>query len=196
MKKPRLNAYRRVWMTDGVQRWTRYEFDSAVKWTKDDCEKFMQALSAQAPQTRIAVMQARLTELKSVAPTVQFHIDAIRKIHAEFLAINPPTLESLEALDRQNEHWLRIQLIQSVLPAARESVAKKAKRKAVNAANAKAARPNARTVDHDEIAAEFKRLLKIGHTAREARGLLFARGLASRSTIFRATKRKVFTSAG
>lgn len=52
---------------------------------------------------------------------------------------------------------------------------------------AKAPRHNARKVEQDEIASEFKKLLKQNHTPGEARGILVRRGLASQS-IYRRTK--------
>lgn len=57
-------------------------------------------------------------------------------------------------------------------------------------ANAKRPRPNRRAGDHDEIVADFLRLVKQGHTEREARGMLARRGDASPSTIYRVTKNK------
>lgn len=57
-----------------------------------------------------------------------------------------------------------------------------------NRKNAKRKRPNARTTDHDEILLEFKTLCAIGHTDRQARGILLMREVASKSTIGRITK--------
>lgn len=124
MNKPKYNAYKPLLMTDGVQSWTRHEFDNTKAPTKDDLDKFKQALSAPNlhPIGRIEIMQARLDALETITPTIQIHIDAIRKIHADFLAKNPRTLESLDALEKQNDHWLKIQLIKDVLPLARKKV--------------------------------------------------------------------------
>lgn len=52
---------------------------------------------------------------------------------------------------------------------------------------AKAERPGRRTVDKEEIRSEFDRLVASGHSEREARGLLKSRGVASQSSIHRAT---------
>ena len=50
-------------------------------------------------------------------------------------------------------------------------------------------RPNARTVDHDEVSHEFRSLVKEGHSDREARGILVRRGnMGSQTTIYRITK--------
>jgi hypothetical protein len=188
MKKPRYKAYKPVLATDGVKCWTRHTFDDTVKWTNDDCEKFAEVFSAKgvSPIGSIEIMQERLAALENITPTIQLHVDAIRQIHAVFFATKPITLDSLAALDKQNEHWRSIWLIQDVLPVVRESVAQKAKRKAVNTANSIQPRPNART---DEIKDEFKRLVKDGHTPGQARGILLGRGLASKSTIWRHTKK-------
>ena len=52
-------------------------------------------------------------------------------------------------------------------------------------------RPNARTIDHDEVRREFDSLVRGGHTQREARGMLVQRGnIGSQATIYRITKQK------
>lgn len=57
---------------------------------------------------------------------------------------------------------------------------------------AKAARPNARKIDREEILDEFQKLIRGGrHTEGQARGILERRGLASQSTIHRITKSTV-----
>jgi|GEM_PF-3692857 len=125
MSKPKYNAYKgEILMTDGVQTWTRHEFDHTKVPNNDDWAIFKQCLSAphMHPQGRIDLMRARLEALENITPTMQLHIDAIRKIHVDFLAKNPPTLESMDALEKQNEHWLKIQLISKVLPLARKKV--------------------------------------------------------------------------
>jgi hypothetical protein len=111
-------------MTDGVVSWTRHEFDHTKVPTKDDWGKFKEDLSEphQHPLGRIEIMHARLDSLKNITPTIQLHVDAIRKIHADFLATKPVTLESLDALEKQNDHWLKIKLISEVLPLARKKV--------------------------------------------------------------------------
>ena len=87
----------------------------------DDWEKFKQVLSDPNlhPIGRIEIMQAHLDALENITPTMQIHVDAIRKIHVEFMETETRTLESLDALEKQNEHWLKIQLIRDTLPAAR-----------------------------------------------------------------------------
>lgn len=57
-----------------------------------------------------------------------------------------------------------------------------------NSENARNERPNSRNIHRDEIEAEFLRLTAQGHTRREANGLLFSRGLATRPTISKITK--------
>lgn len=60
-----------------------------------------------------------------------------------------------------------------------------------NAMNASALRPNGRVIDPKEVLDEFRRLVRDGHTAREARGLLTQRGnMGSQSTIYRITAKK------
>ncbi len=57
-----------------------------------------------------------------------------------------------------------------------------------NSSNASMPRPNARSTDHNEVKIEFNRLVREGHTEREARGILVDRGnMGSQSTIYRAT---------
>ena len=52
-------------------------------------------------------------------------------------------------------------------------------------------RPNARGVDHEDVQNEYRRLVREGHTEREARGILVSRGnMGSQSTIHRVTKKK------
>jgi len=63
------------------------------------------------------------------------------------------------------------------------------KRRKVNAENAKL--PRQKTVDHEEVMLEFRRLIREGHTEREARGLLVQRRLASQPTIHRITKKSI-----
>jgi hypothetical protein len=75
------------------------------------------------------------------------------------------------------------------------SAAAAKRRSEINKTNARQPRESARTTDHEEIKTEFKRLLSQGHTRREANGMLFRRGLGSRTKINRITK-KVITSAG
>lgn len=60
-----------------------------------------------------------------------------------------------------------------------------------NAENASMPRPNARAVDHDEVLIEYRRLVREGHTSREARGILVKRGnMGSQATIYRVTNKK------
>jgi len=76
--------------------------------TKYDLEKFKQWLSARQrhPLGRIEIMQERLDALEKITPAMQHHIDAIRKIHADFLAKNILTIDAIEALDyAQGLHW-------------------------------------------------------------------------------------------
>lgn len=93
-------------------------------------------------------------------------------------------------------HLLTVkQTVDRLVPVEKAAIAEKAARKVMNQKNAKSPRPNGRTVDHDEVITEFLRLTREGHTPREANGMLFARGLASRSTIIRITK-QLITNAG
>lgn len=60
-----------------------------------------------------------------------------------------------------------------------------------NVVNASKPRPNARAIDHDEVKLEYSRLVRDGHTEREARGILVQRGnMGSQTTIYRITKEK------
>lgn len=60
-----------------------------------------------------------------------------------------------------------------------------------NALNATSPRPNGRATDHDDVLIEYQRLVREGHTEREARGILVQRGtMGSQSTIYRITKEK------
>lgn len=188
------NAYKPVLMSDGIQTWIKHTYDNTVPWTKDDEAQFIEGLSRLGPYERIDDMQAMLATLPTDNPAITLHADAIRAIHEEVQA--PPvgfTRERLARLDRASELWAKIQIIRDLMPVVQEAVTKKAQRKEVNTANAKL--PRQRTVDHDEVIAEFKRLTREGHTPRDANGMLFARGLASRATINRITK-KLITSAG
>ena len=60
-----------------------------------------------------------------------------------------------------------------------------------NTLNAKNPRPNARAIERDDVLSEFHRLVREGHTEREARGILVQRGnMGSQTTIYRITKKK------
>ena len=60
-----------------------------------------------------------------------------------------------------------------------------------NASNAARPRPDARAVDHEDVLNEYRRLVQVGHTEREARGILVQRGnMGSQATIYRVTKEK------
>lgn len=58
-----------------------------------------------------------------------------------------------------------------------------------NSSNAKNPRPNARAIEREAVLSEFHRLVREGHTEREARGILVQRGnMGSQTTIYRITK--------
>ena len=70
-----------------------------------------------------------------------------------------------------------------------EIVSEAKRRSARNAGNASMPRHNARTVDHDDLRNEYRRLVQEGHTNREARGILVQRGnMGSQATIHRITR--------
>lgn len=190
------NAYKPVLVSDGIQTWVKHTYDNTVPWTKDDEAKFIEGLDRLGPYERIDDMQAMLATLPIDNPAITLHADAIRAIHREVQA--PPVgfnRERLARLDKASELWAKILIIRDLMPVAREAATQKAERKVMNQKNAKAPRPNGRTVDHDEVITEFTRLTREGHTPREANGMLFARGLASRATINRITK-QLITNAG
>jgi len=60
-----------------------------------------------------------------------------------------------------------------------------------NRKNARRSRPKARASDSDEITSEFRRLVREGHTEREARGIMNSWGRWAKSTIYRKTKKSV-----
>lgn len=68
-----------------------------------------------------------------------------------------------------------------VTPVVRTKAARKA---------ARAPRPAARKIDHEEVLREFKKLVRQGHTESEARGILVSREVASQPTIYRITTKK------
>lgn len=190
------NAYRPVLVSDGIQTWVNHTYDNRVPWTKDDEAKYIEGTYQQGPYERIDIMQAMLANLPTDNPAITLHADAIRAIHREVQA--PPAgfdLERLARLNTASELWTKILIIRDLMPVAREAATQKAERKVMNQKSAKAPRPNGRTVDHDEVITEFTRLTREGHTTREANGMLFSRGLASRATIYRITK-QLITSAG
>lgn len=62
------------------------------------------------------------------------------------------------------------------------------RRSAINSSSGAADRPKRRACDHDDLIDAFKRLVREGHLPRNARGILVARGVASKSTVWRVTK--------
>jgi len=50
---------------------------------------------------------------------------------------------------------------------------------------ATASRPASRTVDHHAVLTEIKKLIREGHSEREARGIVVSRGMASQPTVSR-----------
>jgi hypothetical protein len=121
--------------------------------------------------------------------TMQAYARKRKAVVAAFVAGNDDEVGEMLAELHQLVHLVR------ALPLAHGFVKQKANRRITNQKSAEAPRPSGRIVDHEDIAAQFGRLVREGHTRREANGMLFLRGLASRSTIWRITK-KFVTSAG
>lgn len=118
---PTYNAYSEEKVTDGIQVWTRYNFDFTKTATQDDLKAFEKSFSQGGPLSRIESMEEKLTKLENVTPSMQLHIDAIRVVHAKVQ--EPPfgfTRERLLMLDQADSHWLKIMMLRDIIPAAQK----------------------------------------------------------------------------